>query len=117
MIKGKGMPISNDDPLGPLKKSYKRGDLIVNFDIEFPTQLTEEQRQELTSILDEDLDWSKFNFIIFNKMKSAFLFLLSTAVCFALECPDLTCAFNFFDGTCYVHSGDHPVTKIEFYSC
>ena len=50
-------------------------------------------------------------------MKSAFLFLLLIAVSMALECPDLTCAFNFFDGTCYVHSGDHPVTKIEFYSC
>eukprot|EP00347_Sterkiella_histriomuscorum_P002242 403368927 len=36
---------------------------------------------------------------------------------YAFECPDLTCAFNFFDGTCFIHSGDHPVSKIEFYSC
>ncbi|CDW72748.1 ef hand family protein [Stylonychia lemnae] len=40
---------------------------------------------------------------------------LSTITC--LECPDLTCAFNFFDGTCFIHSGDSPVSKIEFYSC
>jgi DnaJ-class molecular chaperone len=40
-IPGKGMPILNDDPLGPIKKNYQRGDLIVKFDIAFPIQLNE----------------------------------------------------------------------------
>ena len=41
ILEGKGMPILNDDPLGPLKKSYQRGRLIIKFDIEFPQQLSE----------------------------------------------------------------------------
>lgn len=36
VIPGKGMPILNDDPLGPIKRNYQRGNLIVKFDIEFP---------------------------------------------------------------------------------
>jgi DnaJ-class molecular chaperone len=40
IIEAKGMPILNDDPLGPIKKSYQRGNLLVKFDIEFPKQLT-----------------------------------------------------------------------------
>ena len=48
------MPILNNDPLGPIKKSYQRGNLIVKFDIEFPKQLSEDQKQELTDILNED---------------------------------------------------------------
>ncbi len=50
-------------------------------------------------------------------MKLAILLSIIFSFNKALECPDLTCAFNFFDGTCFVHSGDHPATKIEFYSC
>ncbi len=48
------MPILNDDPLGPLKQSYQRGNLIIKFDIEFPAQLSEAQRLELTDILNEE---------------------------------------------------------------
>ena len=33
VIKGKGMPIYTDDPLGPIRRNYSRGDLIVRFDI------------------------------------------------------------------------------------
>ena len=44
VIKGKGMPIENKDPLGPIKKTYRRGDLIIRFDIQFPTQLSEDVR-------------------------------------------------------------------------
>jgi DnaJ-class molecular chaperone len=44
VIKGKGMPIENNDPLGPIKKTYRRGDLIVKFDIQFPTQLSDDVR-------------------------------------------------------------------------
>ena len=33
VIKGKGMPIYTDDPLGPIRRNYARGDLIVRFDI------------------------------------------------------------------------------------
>jgi DnaJ family protein B protein 4 len=42
VIPGRGMPILNDDPLGPIKKSYRRGNLIIVFDIEFPQQLSED---------------------------------------------------------------------------
>ena len=33
VIKGKGMPIYTNDPLGPIRRNYARGDLIVRFDI------------------------------------------------------------------------------------
>jgi hypothetical protein len=33
VIKGKGMPILNNDPLGPIKRDYGRGNLILKFDI------------------------------------------------------------------------------------
>jgi DnaJ-class molecular chaperone len=48
------MPILNNDPLGPIKKNYHRGNLIIKFDIEFPKQMTEELRQQVTAILNED---------------------------------------------------------------
>lgn len=59
------MPILNDNPLGPIKRDFARGNLIVKFDIEFPSQLSEEQKQELTDILNED-EWIifKWNFLI-----------------------------------------------------
>lgn len=53
IIPQKGMPILNNDPLGPLKQNFQRGNLIVKFDIEFPKQLSEAEKQELTEILDE----------------------------------------------------------------
>ncbi len=53
VIEGKGMPILDDNPLGPIKKSYQRGNLIIKFDIEFPKYLSECNKQELTAILDE----------------------------------------------------------------
>jgi len=37
VIPGKGMPILNDNPLGPIKKDFKKGNLILKFDIQFPT--------------------------------------------------------------------------------
>ena len=36
VIPGKGMPILNNNPLGPIKKDYGRGNLILKFDIQFP---------------------------------------------------------------------------------
>ena len=33
IILGKGMPILNNDPLGPIKKNFERGNLIIRFDI------------------------------------------------------------------------------------
>ncbi len=53
-LPGKGMPILDDNPLGPIKKSFQRGDLFVKFDIEFPRYLSEDKKQELTAILDEN---------------------------------------------------------------
>lgn len=40
VIKGKGMPIYNDDPLSPVLMNHSRGDLIVKFDIQFPKRVT-----------------------------------------------------------------------------
>ena len=53
IIPGKGMPILNDDPLGPIKRNFQRGNIILRFDIDFPRTLTEQQRLELQAILDE----------------------------------------------------------------
>ena len=33
VIPGKGMPVTNDNPLGPIKRDFQRGKLIVRFDI------------------------------------------------------------------------------------
>ncbi len=49
-------------------------------------------------------------------LKIAFI-VLASELAFALECPDLTCASNFFNGTCFIHSGDSPVSSIKLYSC
>lgn len=53
VLQGMGMPILNNDPLGPIKRNFAKGNLIIKFDIEFPSELSERQRVELTSILDE----------------------------------------------------------------
>lgn len=57
IIKGKGMPIFNNDPLGPIKRNFERGNLIIKFDIEFPDTLSEDKRKQLTAILDEADDF------------------------------------------------------------
>ena len=53
VIAGMGMPILNNDPLGPIKRNFQRGNLIVKFDIQFPTELSEAHRNALSQILDE----------------------------------------------------------------
>ena len=53
VIKGKGMPILNNDPLGPIKRDYGKGNLILRFDVQFPTNLDEGKKCELTNLLDE----------------------------------------------------------------
>jgi DnaJ-class molecular chaperone len=50
------MPILNDDPLGPIKRNFQRGKLIIKFDIEFPSTLSEKQRKDISALLDEALD-------------------------------------------------------------
>jgi hypothetical protein len=35
------MPIYNEDPLMPIKRDFKRGKLILKFDIIFPAELKE----------------------------------------------------------------------------
>jgi len=47
------MPVMGVDPLEPLQKTYRRGALMVKFDIEFPKYLAEEDKKELTEILAE----------------------------------------------------------------
>lgn len=49
-LKGEGMPVYTDSVLGTKQK----GDLIVKFDIVFPQELSEEQKQALTEVLAED---------------------------------------------------------------
>ena len=53
VIAGMGMPILNNDPLGPIKRNFQRGNLIVKFDIQFPTELSEAHRNALSQILDQ----------------------------------------------------------------
>lgn len=53
VIPGKGMPILNNNPLGPIKKDYLKGNLILKFDIQFPGQLSENKKQALMEVLDE----------------------------------------------------------------
>ena len=50
-------------------------------------------------------------------MKQLILVFLLSIAWGAMQCPDLTCAFNFFNGSCFIHSGDSPVTEIKLYSC
>jgi len=44
IIPGRGMPILNHDPLSPIKLDFNRGNMIVKFDIQFPTNLNEEKK-------------------------------------------------------------------------
>ena len=53
VIPGKGMPILNDDPLGPIKRDYARGNLILKFDIQFPENLNDAKKNALVALLDE----------------------------------------------------------------
>mmetsp|Transcript_42213 Transcript_42213/g.30919 ORF Transcript_42213/g.30919 Transcript_42213/m.30919 type:complete len:140 (+) Transcript_42213:588-1007(+) len=53
VLPGKGMPILNNDPLGPLKKAYQRGNLVLKFDVQFPKYLSAEQKDRVTEILNE----------------------------------------------------------------
>ena len=52
VFQGKGMPIYNDDPLSPLMMNHSRGNFILTFQIEFPKQLTSQQKQVVGSILE-----------------------------------------------------------------
>uniref|UniRef100_A0A7S3MTD8 Chaperone DnaJ C-terminal domain-containing protein n=1 Tax=Strombidium inclinatum TaxID=197538 RepID=A0A7S3MTD8_9SPIT len=53
IIRGKGMPILNNDPLGPIKRDYGRGNLVVKFDIEFPQNMDSKKKNALTELLDQ----------------------------------------------------------------
>lgn len=53
VIYGNGMPVLNNDPLGPIKRDFARGNLILKFDIEFPKNLNDCKKNELCAILDE----------------------------------------------------------------
>ena len=47
------MPVLNNDPLGPIKRNFARGNLILKFDIEFPKGLNDEKKAALCAVLDE----------------------------------------------------------------
>ena len=54
-VEGKGMPIYKDkDYMTMLLSKQQKGDLYVRFNIIFPKKLTQEQKEELTSLLSED---------------------------------------------------------------
>jgi DnaJ-class molecular chaperone len=53
VIEGKGMPILNNNPLGPIMKDYGRGNLIIKFDIQFPQDLDEVKKNKLIELLDQ----------------------------------------------------------------
>jgi len=53
VIPGKGMPILNNDPLGPIKRDYGRGNLILKFDIQFPNNMNEDRKNNLCQLLDD----------------------------------------------------------------
>ena len=40
------------------------------------------------------------------------LMIMSVNVTASIICPTLTCAFDFDNSTCYIHSGDNPVSTI-----
>lgn len=49
------MPIYKDrDYITTLLKKQSKGDLYIKFNIQFPKVLTQEQKDELTEILQED---------------------------------------------------------------
>lgn len=51
---GEGMPILDlNDPLSPLEKRFKKGDLIVRYDVEFPKFLNERQKKKMNQILSQ----------------------------------------------------------------
>ena len=52
VIQGKGMPIYTADPLGPIKRDFGRGNLIVRFDIEFPEHMDADKKNTITGLLD-----------------------------------------------------------------
>lgn len=53
VVPGKGMPIQNDaDPLAPARKDFKKGNLIVKFDIQFPDNLNQEKKEALFQVLE-----------------------------------------------------------------
>jgi len=52
VLRGKGMPIYNDDPLAPVMMNHSRGDMIVKFDIQFPKRVTPSMHK-LADLLDE----------------------------------------------------------------
>jgi DnaJ homolog subfamily B member 11 len=49
-IRGEGMPIANAD-------GDRRGDLLVRFNVGFPTHMTEKQKQQLKSMFAEGTQW------------------------------------------------------------
>lgn len=52
-VKGEGMPIYNNKEFTAegYNKPNQRGDLYIKFDIVFPKQLSEDQKEELRRIL------------------------------------------------------------------
>jgi len=54
-LDGIGMPIYNDkDYMSTLLSKQKKGDLYIRFNVLFPKKLTQEQKNELTEILNEE---------------------------------------------------------------
>ena len=53
-VEGEGMPILNEN--GPLA-TLQKGDLYVKFDIQFPSQMTPEQKKAFIEWSEKLLEW------------------------------------------------------------
>ncbi len=50
-VPGEGMPILSTDPLAGMRKERQKGTLWIQFDIDFPKYLSEDQKQKLKPII------------------------------------------------------------------
>ena len=54
VVKNEGMPHYDlNDHLETLSKRQKRGDLIVKYEIEFPSHISESQKNKISKVLNE----------------------------------------------------------------
>ncbi len=54
LVAFEGMPIPDEDPLSTLKKTSKKGNLYVKFEIVFPKFIPEREKEQLAEILNKE---------------------------------------------------------------
>jgi DnaJ-class molecular chaperone len=50
-VLNEGMPIYSSDPANALKEGHERGNLYIKFDITFPRQLNQSQKNDIKRLL------------------------------------------------------------------